>query len=347
MKNTNISVKKHQSYLVLLFALLICGQIEAKVNNYVGAYASVAEWSLMPANSDYSTSFGATGGLGFLYELQAGPTYSPTRFLMDVGLGAFGGASIFSQSNKATLPALPGTDSDGDNFDFIYEINSRKDAYNTIALQVPLMVGVQHKAFYMLAGVKLHYFLWTQANASALVTTYGHYDDLIGVTGNGDLRDLPAQQFISNQSKIQKSNSTLNFDLDLSFEIGGRIGIINEDVGYDVPKRKIEYRLAAFVDYGLMDVHQSGTKDMWTTPGRYDASTSMINNLVLNDIMSTRKVDNKGAIKPFADKVNSFMFGLKFTVLFQMPEPGQCVICRDAYTSSARRFGRARMKYEE
>jgi hypothetical protein len=40
---------------------------------------------------------------------------------------------------------------------------------------------------------------------------------------------------------------------------------------------------------------------------------------------------------------------VKFTILFQMPEPGQCVICRDNYVSSARSYtgGRRGMKYEE
>ena len=36
----------------------------------------------------------------------------------------------------------------------------------------------------------------------------------------------------------------------------------------------------------------------------------------------------------FAKAVNNLMIGLKFTILFQLPEPGQCVICRDSYGSS-------------
>lgn len=358
MKNTNISVKKVQSYCIPLLFLLLCSNVSAKVNNYLGAYATLAEWSMMPAASDYSTSFGVTGGVGGLYELQAGPTYKPTRFLLDVGVGAFGGMSAFLQSTSSTVSLLNQTDLQGDQFDYIYEIKDRHDAYNTVALQVPVMIGVQHRAFYMLAGVKLNYFLYTKTRSTALLTTYGHYDNVIGRTGNGDFRNMPVYQFFNDRPVRGGVKTNLNFDMALSFEIGGRIGILNEDAfGYDVPKRKIEYRLAAFVDYGLLDIHVAGNKDLLELPGGYDAAaaynpdgtnTSMLDNVVMNDIMSTRVVKDNGTVKPFASMVNSFMVGLKFTVLFQMPEAGQCVICRDSYRSSARRAsGRRGMKYEE
>ena len=67
MKNTNKTVKKHQTYWVLLLAMLFSGAVNAKVNNYVGAYANVGEWTLLPSQSNYGPSFGVAGGAGFLY----------------------------------------------------------------------------------------------------------------------------------------------------------------------------------------------------------------------------------------------------------------------------------------
>ena len=144
MKNTNKTVKKHHSYWVLLLTVLFSGAVNAKVNNYVGAYANVGEWTLLPSQSNYGPSFGVAGGAGFLYELQAGGTYSPTRFLFDVGVGAQGGMTSYIQSSNMTEP-LPGvqTDLDGDPFTYIYEIQDRHDQYNNLAVQVPIMIGVQ------------------------------------------------------------------------------------------------------------------------------------------------------------------------------------------------------------
>ena len=350
-KNTNYSVKKHQSYWVLFFALLLCGSMNAKVTNYIGATAQVGEWSLMPSGSTYSPSLGITGGLGFQYELQAGRTYSPTRFLMDLGVGAGAGMTSYSQSSNQMVELKNQYDSDGWQFDYVYNVNGRRDKYNDVAVHVPLMVGMQHKRFYFLAGVKVYAHIWTKTKSTASIETYGKYGygageggaTIIGSTGQSDLRNVPSQQFFPNISKSGGVKTSLNLDMDLSLEIGARLGRILYDVGYDVPKRKIEYRLAAFVDYGLLDLHSKGTQEALITPSVYDINpntTTMVDNLVMNDVMSTAG---------FANKVTNLVVGLKFTILFQMPEEGKCVICADGYTSSVRNFGGSRrgMQYEE
>ena len=71
----------------------------------------------------------------------------------------------------------------------------------------------------------------------------------------------------------------------------------------------------------------------------YGTNQSMVDGMTTNDIITTQN---------FANTLNNFMVGLKFTVLFQLPEAGQCIICRDAYRSSASSGGGRRgMKYEE
>ena len=80
----------------LLVALLCVAPLQARVSTYVGAYGQIGEWSLLPSGSDYSPSFGVAGGLGGVVELQIAPKYSPTAFLLDVGVGACGGMTSFS-----------------------------------------------------------------------------------------------------------------------------------------------------------------------------------------------------------------------------------------------------------
>jgi len=343
MKNTNYSVKKHQTYLVLLLAVLLSGSVSAKVNHYIGAYAQAGEWSLLPSQSEYSGSLGVAGGLGFLYELQAGKNYKPTRFLFDIGVGANAGMTAYTQSSSMTEPLLNQRDLQNRPFDYVYELKDRRDRYNNMALQVPIMVGMQHRRFYMLAGLKIYANIWTQAQYSTKINTYGRYEDI------DDLRNMPMYQFFNGISKSGSVNTSLNLDMDLSFEIGARLGLVTDAVGYDVPKRKIEYRLAAFVDYGLLDLHTKGTKPALIMPGYYDInpsspnyvfqSQSMIKNLSMNDVMSTRD---------FASKVQNLMVGIKFTILFQLPEEGKCVICQDSYKQlPMRRSGRRGMQYEE
>ena len=338
------SVKKHQTYLVLFLALLLSGTASAKVDNYVGAYANLGEWTMLPSQSKYGPSFGVAGGLGALYELQAGPTYKTTRFLLDVGVGVQGGMTAFLQGGSMEAVLTNQTDLQGDVFDYVYSLRNRHDQYTDIAVNVPLLIGVQHKKFYMLAGVKLYSHVYTLTGSSAQLSTFGRYADF------DEFHNMPEYQFFENRQVQSSVNTKLNLDLDACFEIGGRLGEVVDAVGFDVPKRKIEYRLAGFAEYGLFDLHTAGSAQALVTPASYDTNdpssptyvynnTNMVDKLVMNDIMST---------SDFAKAVKNLVVGLKFTVLFQLPEPGTCVICRDAYRASTPRRGSRRgMKYEE
>jgi hypothetical protein len=236
-------------------------------------------------------------------------------------------------------------DLSGETFDYVYDITNRNDNYSNIALHVPLMVGVQHKHFYMLVGAKLGFNLWTRTASTAYATTYGVYQSIGSTKGI----PMPEYQFFENQKIRSSQASKLNMDVDLTFEIGGRLGFLTQDVGFDVPKQRIEYRLAAFVDYGFFDIHVAGQNPAVTLPGSYDTDpssptyvyrgTSMTDQVQLNDLLSTEN---------FASAVNNLMIGVKFTVLFQLPQSrGECISC--SYKSTIRSHGRSRrgVKYEE
>ena len=217
------------------------------------------------------------------------------------------------------------------------DIKDRKDQYTNLAVQVPLMIGVQHKKFYMLAGAKVTANVLTKAHTSANITTYGDY------VAFDPHYNMPEYQFFNDLPIKKKADASLNRNVDVSLEVGGRFGLVTDAIGYDVPKRKIEYRLAGFVDYGLLDIHKDRGLSFFTAPDHYNAeeayqTTTMVEGLEMNDLMST---------SGFAAAVKNLVVGLKFTVLFQLPEPGKCVICRDAYRSSVRSGRGGGMKYEE
>ena len=346
LKYTNYSVKKLQTYCFLLLALLVSGSVSAKteVDTYVGAYAQFGEWSLLLSNSQNMGSMGVGGGVGAQFELQLGPAYSPTRFLLDVATGATGGWTAFRWTPTQTATLAKQHDLNGELFDYEYDINDRSDNYSNIALHVPLMVGVQHKQFYMLAGAKLGFNLWTRTSATANATTYGVYESIGSTKGT----PMPEYQFFDKKKISTSQASKLNMDVNVCLEIGARLGYFTNDVGYDVPKQRIEYRLAAFVDYGLFDIHVAGHNPAITMPSTYDTNpasknyvyngTSMTDNVQLNDLLST---------EGFASAVHNLMIGVKFTVLFQLPKARECVAC--SYGSTIRSHGNSRrgVKYEE
>ena len=327
--------------------------MNAEVSHYIGAFGNVGEWSLVPGGKTTSSvSIGALGGIGAVYELQAGPTYSPTRFLFDVGVGISYGLTDFGHGGSPIDTFVTGKDFQKADLEYHYKIYDRRDRYTDLAVQVPILFGVQHKAFYMLAGIKAYYHPMMRAVTTATIDTYGTYKQYYSL---GPTTDIPEWQFFNNVpfnegKKAQNVNAgfLVNWDVDLSLEIGGRFGYVTNDVGYDVPKPKIEYRLAGFIDYGIFDIRLSKDKPALDgLPKTYDNSynneqpvnASMIKDIKMNDIISTTG---------FADKVNNLVIGLKFTVLFEMPKAGQCTLCRDSYLRTTKKsFRGAGMQYEE
>ena len=342
LKYTNNLVKKLQTYRLLLVLMLICGTVEAKVSNYFGIYAQGGEWSLMPSRSEVGMSLGGAGGAGLVYELQAGSRYGTTRFLFDVGVGAQGGVTSF-RSDIPAQAAVPSIDLQGEPFDYIYDVTKRTDSYSNLAIQVPLMIGVQSGRFYMLAGVKIDANMLTKAHSTADAVTYGRYAEY------GDIRHNPDVQFFDNCRIDSRSNVQMKLGMDLSLEIGGRIGAAADYSGFNAnAESSIEYRLAGFVDYGISDIHYARQLPPVQSTAFYDVNpssadyiyktTTMVDNAQLTDIMSTNG---------FASKVNNLVVGLKFTVLFPLPDSSErCAICKDAYGSSVRRRGGG-VKYEE
>ena len=392
MKNTNYSLKKHLTYSVLLLLAVLSGTVRAEDTHFIGGSISVGEWSLLPlqkggganiyytpsANTDYiltspapvkyKPSVGASGSLVFQYELQYKPhSYSPVALLFDAGIGASAGWTSYLQStNMMDYIHDPQIDINGNEFTFMYAVTGRRDQYMNVALQIPLMIGLQYNHFYGLAGVKFYYNMLTKNISKGTLSTYGKYPDLIGdPIGSGELHNMPEYQFFENVEMDVSSVTTrdiakgsADIDIDASLELGYRIGMMTRETGYDVPKRKREFRIGVFADFGIFDWHKAGhasaivgadTKtydanaafNPYKADGSIGDNRSMVEGVQLTDIMQT---------SAFADKlVHSLQVGIKFTFLFELPKPGQCVICRDSYQSMYKSSGGSRkgMKYEE
>ena len=368
--------------------LLFSGSLMAEINHFAGLSLNAGEWSLLPlqksgenvigtpsptgatpaASVKYKPSLGAAGGLAFQYELQyKAHSYSPASLLFDVGLGAEGGWTSYPGSTSM-LDSVTGVDFDGGPLWYFYDVQNRHDQYINVAVQIPIMLGVQYHHFYGLAGIKVYANTFTKTRSMGQLTTFARFDDVTlpePYTHLSDFRDMPEYQFVTGYEipasglttrgpvtdpTTGKKSFVMDIDIAASLELGYRLGFITDEKGFDIPKRKTEYRIAAFADFGIFDWHKAGNEKAVIIPGgTYDARSaysadgsnkSMLEGVVLNDIMQT---------SVFSDKiVHNLIAGIKFTILFELPKPGECVICHDSYQSTAKLGGRGRgVKYEE
>lgn len=320
LRNTNKIVKNVKTYAILAILSLFSMASMAQVNNYVGVWGEIGEWSLLPQQSQYGGSLGVAGGLGVMYDLQY------KHFIFDVGVGANYGMTAYSVTANQNQTLYNQKDMQEDVFDYVYQVRDRKDQYTNLMVQVPLMLGGQWGRFYCMAGVKAGMSLLTNSHTRANLTTYGDYLKF------DDFRNMPEYQFFEALPINKTIRTNFAFNLDVSAEIGARLGYIQTMRGYDIRTTNIQYRLAVFFDYGVLDIHKADFQESLTVPGAYDAAaaygtTTMIDDLTTNDVMSTTN---------FAKSVNNLLVGVKFTVLFELPKPKNCVICRDANISLIR-----------
>lgn len=311
-------MKNLSKYGILVWALVVSMSTYAggtQVKNFVGVWGEVGEWSLLTQGSTLSNSLGGSGGLGFSYDLQA------NHFILDLGVGITGGRTSFLVPNFASV--LPNqVDVEGDMFNYVYSFSDRKDTYSNMMVQIPVLFGGQWKRFYALAGVKIGFSTLTASKISGALTTYGSYyigDKKVW----DDFKDMPEHQFFTDKMVSSKASTNFNINMDVSVEIGARLGFMTDHTGFDVPKSKVQYRLALFADYGVLDIHKLQNRNAIETPGIYN-SADMVSTLRFSDILSTNNI---------AASVNNLLIGIKFTVLFELPSPRQCVLCRDSYIS--------------
>lgn len=289
------------------------------IKHLVGVSAEVGEWSLLPQGSSLNSSLGGAGSVGFVYDLQAG------HFLFDLGVCITGGQTTFNVPDWS-YTFTDQTDSEGDMFDYVCSVNKRTDAYSNIAVKVPLLLGGQWGRFYALAGVKVGVNAFTKANMTAALSAYGQYFQYV----NGQkvymfdrFFDEPpyTDAFFANRKLTGSEKTSFNVNLDASVEIGARLGFMTDHTGFDVPKSKVQYRLAVFADYGVLDLHKAQTGNAVDVNSQNVGGSE--NALQMHNILSTENV---------ASTVNNLLVGIKFTVLFELPQTKGCVICRDGYS---------------
>ncbi|MBR3648566.1 MAG: hypothetical protein IKN59_09335 [Paludibacteraceae bacterium] len=307
-----------QVKIVLLLAVL-CGYsslLSAQVQHYLGWWAQGGEYSYQAvcgATPTFSlrTSLGGGGGLGFVYELRAGG-----HFLLDVGVGA---NSVYT---RFKVPDMQSTlhnviDSEGEVFDYVFDVTNRKDAYFNTSLQIPLLVGGQWGKFYFLAGAKFDMVMMSLTTTKATVSTLGDYKQYID-----PLRNIPSQGFVDGMQWVQKGRASFKPTVLASAEIGMRLGPVYKETGYDVPQQKIQYRLALFADYAVLDQHKAGDQPLLHVPATYSVKDPL-QGMHATDVMSSREVESlKGRFFPM-------MIGVKFTMLFRVPEKKSCVMCKE------------------
>lgn len=320
---------KKEVRIIVLFAAMIAFSVSAsaQLTHSVGGWVQGEYLSyLSDINGELSnqntfvlnSSQGGGGGAGVLYEMRV-----RRHFLIEAGVGFNFAGTAFDLSGQDYLYPMPGQkDASGNIVDCTYQFANRKDVYLVPSVQIPLMVGGEFGNFYCLAGVKL--------DISDSVSTKIKYNltDPNGI----DLEGIVPSEYLES-TKISTKLKDPAFNVHFQGELGFRFGKVYKVRGYDVPNPRLIYRLALFAEWGPWDIcikeeNKDNAKSLYsggTTEKKEEgdvAEFDFINSFT--DVLNSKEVitvsfpeDKSESTKKY---LSSLMVGVKFTVLFRLPE---------------------------
>ncbi|MCQ2347752.1 MAG: hypothetical protein MJZ65_01020 [Paludibacteraceae bacterium] len=285
-----------------------------------GAYSAIVHD--VPTVS--STPGGYDAGLGFVYEM------SYSWFLLQVGAGAhFQGVRYyqddysFTNSDLATamwdydsrwLTEGKGgqlVDSYGLPIDVLtYQINDRRDVVRTFYLEVPVLFGGAYNGFYGLLGAKLNMALWGKIYMQQNVTSTAVYNQFNGVSHEMDNHGY------RNLVQIKQTGKKIDFRTDV---------LLSAELGYEFRRDAGRYRLGAYVDYGLLNLAPSSD----VNPFYFDFDRKWnFDQFEMTHVFASALAKDC--------KMHNLFAGIKFTMLFSLPERDKCILCEQAKKSSRR-----------
>lgn len=300
---------KYQKAQILLFALslLVSFQLSthAQTTHNIYLSASGGYSSFMLKDAPGFTTTGSWGG-GF----EAGYELNVRSFILKFGaectyLNAGLGFKDFTRQVD-----LIDDDDPGDPYTGNYSFSGNSDHYRFANINIPLMLGFRVRSFYLLAGGKVGFNLFARNTTTTTVLSTGTYPGFID-----DFENMPNHSFGKTEEE-NRFSGTFPGNSYLSGEVGFYLNA-------DPPRRtkyqvetsgnKIKFRIAAFADYGLMNLRDNTIKENLLLDGGGAVSPyrPYLNRFIRSENM-------RGSV------INNLFIGLRFTVLFGFERERDC-----------------------
>ena len=245
---------------------------------------------------------------------EIGVGYRMYYYHMLFSVGVEGHYGMYRVDPIDDILSFPLVDSEGDPFTMRAAITQRRDMINVADVQIPLQVGGEWGHWYGLVGAKFGLNVWGVAKTGANVTTSASYDRFAD-----DFENMPNHYLYEGQDVVSaRQPIAFNPQVYGTLELGYRLGQVYTSTGADIPYSKYRFYVAAFAEIGFLNMHQSNALG---TPIVSSENPEGGMSFAVNPVYNTTTY--KEAV------VKNFMAGVKLTVLFELPKPNICVICKE------------------
>lgn len=228
------------------------------------------------------------------------------NFLFSVGVEAMYQLNTFSIS--PFNDTIPMRDTEGNDFRMIAQVGKPRDLTHMVNLNIPILFGGEWGRFYFLVGPKVSLNLYGAASSSAVYETYADY-----TRAYDDFHDMPIHQLESDQ--LMSSNTLPlkweQMNIMAHAEIGARFNRMHRHKQFRNNPDKIRMYLAAYVDYGVLNIYKSYTGAEWYGHGNAGEALQF----TLRPVITTKFADNA--------QFNNLNVGIKYTIAFELPQHGK------------------------
>jgi hypothetical protein len=201
-------------------------------------------------------------------------------------------------------------DTPSDSYTGNYAFSGNSERYRFANLNIPLMFGFRVRSFYLLAGGKIGFNLFTRNTTTTTVLSTGTYPGFID-----DFENMPNHSFLEMKEKGEftgKFPGNAYLSVEMGFYLNAN-SASKTKYRVEASGNKTKFRMAAFADYGLM-------------------------NLRGNTINESLTIEREGVVSPYRPYLNSFIrsenmrgsvlnnlfVGVRFTVLFGIEQERGC-----------------------
>ena len=299
------------AYILLLTIMCLVGDIlpvyaVSKLNpenkHMIGVTGGLGYYGLLNNMEGSKVPMGVSPSIGFAYR------YYHNGFILQTGLDGYYNWSTTVFPKIVETQRMLDADWNNEPFRMTATLTDRKDVYQTMSINIPFYLGYEKEKFYFLAGASVGIHVTGSAYTSAHLSTAADYERFIGL-----FELMPNHGLLEQDVESKKMSLSLNPNIMLHAEIGGRVDNFNNSTGFR--RRVHNYRIyvAGFVDYGVLNSHKNeNVGDQLHLEFDNGVHATMVPMMLSSQMLNAA--------------VHPLMVGIKVTALFNMPQPGKSFI---------------------
>ena len=300
---------RHVKKFGIIVCMLVCGALAwahtplaPETRHFLSLHVDAGYSAMLHTIAGQKPSTGVNGMIGFDYRL------FHNNFIFSIGAEGMYELNINKMDDHDE--AIRMMDTEGDIFQMHVHVDKSRDLAHMANVNIPILFGGEWGRFYFMVGPKVAINLYGMTSSSAQITTYGEYDQYYD-----DFYDMINHQFVSNQYMSSASMPLKwNFNIMAHAEVGGRVGHMFKHQQFRINPDKIRMFLAAYVDFGLLNLHvSSGGAPVF---GYRETEKGV--QFYLQPLMQSALADNA--------VFRNLNVGIKYTIAFELPQKGKSYI---------------------